>query len=416
MQQERPHRRPFSLEYISGQSRVFSAVSFPHLPPFRLLFISPPKPLLLLPPHISARLPFGIHDSMPPKKKYTRPPRPTRTVKSSTEPPDVQAPTVSQAIAPVGENNTRLRRSASTVSSSMGPPDVPAPSVSQDRAPTNKNNTRSQRSTRTVDSLVGPPDVQAHHVQQSGAPISELTGPPNGPATARPPRPDTLVNEHKEDTTRLAPTNTPNEPTNVSVKAGASLAGSKTLVDTPTKGVRTFSPAFIDNPLRSKREDLRHDLSAVAREIPYEFFLNKILPPLREGISLTQVVRNLTRNGTIKDKRFTTFQQLPKDAKDMDENEVFTKWFQKLVRDITEAATTDGIAPTLAFFHNGNQVPQSYIKKGNKTRPDSFAIRVESVGQPLFWINIGLCGEVKKKNTDGTREDVSLSVTFPCMY
>ncbi|KAF7790438.1 hypothetical protein EIP86_001393 [Pleurotus ostreatoroseus] len=249
------------------------------------------------------------------------------------------------------------------------------------RKPSSKAKTGVSRSTTPA----GESDEQNISLNEPATSILEPARPASQRITTRPLSSNAIVNE----------------PSDAAELADPSVAGSSTLVETPATGRLTYSLNFLHGTLPIRKAGLCKDLNSVAREVTLEHYLENVSPTLREGVVPDRVVEKLTDAGTIKDKCFTTFNAQPKHISGH-EDDVFKDGFQKMVNAIIEAATSDDIVPTMKFFHNGRRVPKSKVAN-NATRPDSYSILVESVGKPLFWIDLGLPGEAKKYDTECKR-------------
>lgn len=187
----------------------------------------------------------------------------------------------------------------------------------------------------------------------------------------------------------------------------STISSTKTAVssNTPTAHTRTLRASYQTDTHEKRKDAVCHDVAAVTREIPHDRFIQTLLPTLRDGINIHEVLRKLSDQGTIKDGRLAAFKVKPSKIDDH-EDSVFKDELETLVRDIVQAAKTDDIVPTLEFVHSGKTTPESKFTS-NDTRPDSFAILLTCIGM-VMWAFLGLIGEVKKTDSPKSRHDVRL--------
>ncbi|KAJ3559363.1 hypothetical protein NM688_g391 [Phlebia brevispora] len=188
-------------------------------------------------------------------------------------------------------------------------------------------------------------------------------------------------------------------------------------LSTPTAHRDVHDPRFQEAKLDLKREAHCSDAGPFSREVCPDWFCTSVLPPLRDDINLCHVIDGLISKDVIKGGRFSTFQLDPKEIEG-NENVIFRERLQTLVGSIVKTARTPTTKPTMKFYHNGEKVPRSYIRK-NKTRPDSYGLLLtapQGEKDPVHWIDLGLLGEVKKVDTEGSRGDDEVKLAWNMHY
>ena len=191
------------------------------------------------------------------------------------------------------------------------------------------------------------------------------------------------------------------------------------------------APAVLEG-LETGRRELLRDLGTVVPQVPLSYFKSSLLPPLRHGINVDDIVARLKTAGHITDEnRWALFATNPSEAWPV-ENLVFRD-FAAIAQHVCEQAilaleqapqALQGVGerhqplavdtrPTAIFECNPDLTSQSELIK-----PDSFAVLNPDTpaGLPapldnsVSWDVIAVPGEFKKKSAWYDINNVSLEI------
>lgn len=215
------------------------------------------------------------------------------------------------------------------------------------------------------------------------------------------------------------------------------------LTDTPVKSKSTLTAPAVLNGLEEGRQAVIRDSGSVIPLVPVAYFQSALLPPLRSGLDIADIVKRLVQDGHIKggkdadEQRWNYFPKDPSDSTYV-ENTVF-KDFELIATAVCSTSQTAlrerakaksrakrtpfiDVRPTTIVECNPDTTPFSTIRS-NTSKPDSFA-RLNP-GTPfalpgslsngsLLWDEIVVPGEFKKNSTWKDINDVSSDVSLTC--
>lgn len=208
------------------------------------------------------------------------------------------------------------------------------------------------------------------------------------------------------------------------------------LTDTPVKSKSTLTAPAILNGLEQGRQAVMRDSGSAIRMVSVAYFHSALLPPLRSGLDVDDIVKRLVQGGHIKggkdadEQRWNYFPKDPSDAKDV-ENKVFKDFeviatavcntSQTALREWTKAKSRAkrtpfiDVRPTTIVECNPDTTPFSTLRT-NTSKPDSFArlnpgtpfaLPGSLTNGSLLWDEIVVPGEFKKNSTWKDINDVS---------
>ncbi|KAL5496143.1 hypothetical protein ACEPAH_3060 [Sanghuangporus vaninii] len=183
---------------------------------------------------------------------------------------------------------------------------------------------------------------------------------------------------------------------------------------TPASYHSTHGHDFLSEGLDSMRDAVLRDFHYAVPEIDPESFVKNILPPLKDGVNIEDIVASLKSGGIItpdgKLKPFETDPCKQKSAEDM----VFAP-LEDICRQITLLATRT--APDVEQVFVLKLLPHVTPKsdRDSTTRPDAYFIlkavedqimhAIKKEDKVRWWYDIGPTGEFKKGNSPADRND-----------
>lgn len=171
--------------------------------------------------------------------------------------------------------------------------------------------------------------------------------------------------------------------------------------------VHAHMPTHLDNPSRRRPGRVIETPFGPSNVIPLQVFLDSVLPPLRLGFDVRQVLESLKNSqksyqGTTGRKRRRGFTEDPS-ASDASIFATF-KHLDAVVKSIVKAChqlyTAD--EPTLRFESNSTLVPRNRCSSEETFPHASF-----SEGPEFTWDKIAVCGEYQKERDSASIQDVS---------
>lgn len=203
-----------------------------------------------------------------------------------------------------------------------------------------------------------------------------------------------------------------------------------TITDTPPKPKHTLTtPAFTDG-LKEGRKAVMNDLGFAIPVVNMTYFQTALLPPLRMGLDVDDIITRLQEDELLNhERRWTTlFRVQPCKARAL-ENDVFQD-FEHIATAVRRAAgealaswaeahpKTD-VRPTALFKCNPNMTPMSGTRE-NVSKPDCYAVldpdaplskptAMKTHGPPrVLWDDVVAPGEFKKVVSAESIHDVSM--------
>lgn len=202
------------------------------------------------------------------------------------------------------------------------------------------------------------------------------------------------------------------------------------ITDTPPKPKHTLTTPAFTNGLKEGRKAVMNDLEFAIPVVHMTYFQTALLPPLRVGLNVDDIVTRLQKAGHLnKEKCWTTlFRVQPSKAHAL-ENDVFQD-FEHIATAVRRAAgealtswaeahPDEDVRPTALFRCNSNMTPM-YGTRKNVSKPDCYAsldpdaplskpTAMKTSGPPrVLWDDIVAPGEFKKAVTAGSIHDVSM--------
>ncbi|KAI0916700.1 hypothetical protein AcV5_003114 [Taiwanofungus camphoratus] len=172
--------------------------------------------------------------------------------------------------------------------------------------------------------------------------------------------------------------------------------------DTPPLVKYTSTSSYATGSLMNGRRAVLADLGESIPEVPFQFFLVNILPPLRGGINIGNVVEKLQRRKIItRDGLWKSLPSRPALSPSF-ENATF-KSLEEISKSICDAAQIRGTKKTIYFENNPNITPESKMRDST-SRPDGYFILHDRLNG-VHWMDFALCAEYKKRNTPKNVDD-----------
>ncbi|KAI5116304.1 hypothetical protein M0805_004645 [Coniferiporia weirii] len=175
------------------------------------------------------------------------------------------------------------------------------------------------------------------------------------------------------------------------------------LKDTPPKARSVDQSSYRTGTLDDRRNAVIEDLGHAIPETDLQFFLENILPPLRNGFNPAGIVNSLGEDGDIINGYWKLFEKEPKDMPEH-ESTVFKRLgslFDTIVQAVNRKSHTH--SQTLTLCMESTLTP--YSEKDSTNRPDGFMVLKDAEGTRLSWYDLGLTMEVKKFDKRGLRDD-----------
>ncbi|KAI5116305.1 hypothetical protein M0805_004646 [Coniferiporia weirii] len=176
------------------------------------------------------------------------------------------------------------------------------------------------------------------------------------------------------------------------------------LKDTPPKARSVDQSNYRTGTLEERRSAVIDDLGRAIPEIDLQFFLENILPPLRDGFNPTDIVNSLGEGGDIINGYWKLFEKEPKNMHGTHEPLAFgllASLFDTIVQAANKKSYTH--SQTLTLCMERNLTP--YSEKGSTNRPDGCMVLKDAESTRLSWYDLGLTMEVKKLDQRGSRDD-----------
>lgn len=179
--------------------------------------------------------------------------------------------------------------------------------------------------------------------------------------------------------------------------------------DTPPLVKYTSTSSYATGSLMNGRRAVLADLGESITEVPVQFFLVNILPPLRGGINIGNVVEKLQRRKIItRDGLCKSLPSRPALSPSF-ENATF-KSLEEISKSICDAAQIRGTKKTIYFENNPNITPESKMRDST-SRPDGYFILHDRLNG-VHWMDFALCAEYKKRNTPKNVDDVGVKFMY----
>ncbi|KAI5115744.1 hypothetical protein M0805_002822 [Coniferiporia weirii] len=221
---------------------------------------------------------------------------------------------------------------------------------------------------------------------------------------------------HSDDPPAYSPTEyqQPRTPPRTSASLNAPALHPSWFEDTPARARSVDEHAYRNGTLDEKRAAILSDLGQSIPEVDLDFFTNNVLPPLRDGFNVDEIVTSLESEEIIKGGRWKWFEEDPM-RKESTETEAF-KPVVDIFESIVRAANgkSHGHEQTLALRMAPNSIPVS--ERLNRTRPDGYMILKEAEDKfgsnekaRRSWYDLALTLEVKKDGTDPLERDDNVS-------
>lgn len=177
------------------------------------------------------------------------------------------------------------------------------------------------------------------------------------------------------------------------------------LLETPYSISKTLGRQFSGASLDGKREMICYDVGPVTRQVPIDYFLQHLLPPVRAQINLVQLVEKLKNEGKIFDGRFS---ELPDDPIDIHGTEIrIFAPVGTIANDIIKAARWDGAKVKVKFFNKGNITPTSKNRPWS-AKPDFIGLLTPcKENEKPEWVHIVVSAEFKISDSPDAVYDVS---------
>ena len=166
------------------------------------------------------------------------------------------------------------------------------------------------------------------------------------------------------------------------------------------------------------REAVVEDVGKAVPQVPIQWFMDHIMPPLPSNLDLSAVVQQLKTMGTIGSDTWNGF-SVPPAQRQEHEDHVFGA-LETVAHAIGEAAKVlvppTILEPTVVFRCRPRDTPRS-LRRNNDSRPDGFGLYVKHRSyladqKPIFWETIVAPWEVKKRKGIDDINDVSVDMLF----
>ena len=149
------------------------------------------------------------------------------------------------------------------------------------------------------------------------------------------------------------------------------------------------SPAIFDAGLQARYDLVMDNLGGAISQVSLPWFMEYILPPLRQGLNINSLLQALRANGTITQHgRWSKLSEVPADSFQA-EDAVF-KPLEDIAAAVGQAAanTLPGIKQSVVFRCNPNMVSISSLRD-NTSKPDGFGLYTDHYGyqpdKPVHW-------------------------------
>ncbi|KAK7433983.1 hypothetical protein VKT23_020447 [Stygiomarasmius scandens] len=179
--------------------------------------------------------------------------------------------------------------------------------------------------------------------------------------------------------------------------------------DTPRKIPATASASFRQGDLEDKRLKLLDNLGNAAYLCNLTGFLQHYLPPLPEGVNISEIIEKLRQDKKVNDDNlFEAFCEKPKEIGSLTENKIFFK-LREVFEAIMEAITA--LWPKLKQNFDFRLNPDVKLDSDRKssTKPDAYWVNIDmddpAKGEKIKWYNLGFPAEFKKGDNVDARDD-----------
>ncbi|KAI5117344.1 hypothetical protein M0805_006243 [Coniferiporia weirii] len=206
----------------------------------------------------------------------------------------------------------------------------------------------------------------------------------------------------------------PKTPPRTSASLNAPALHPSWFEDTPARARSVDEHTYRNGTLDERRAAILSDLGQSIPEVDLDFFTNNVLPPLRDGFNVDEIVTSLESKKIIKEGRWEWFEEDPM-RKQCTETEAFkpvVDIFESIVRAANEKS--HGHEQTLTLRMAPNSAPVS--ERSNRTRPDGFMILKEAEDKfgsdekaRRSWYDLALAFETKKDGSDPLQRDDNVS-------
>ncbi|KAI5116303.1 hypothetical protein M0805_004644, partial [Coniferiporia weirii] len=172
--------------------------------------------------------------------------------------------------------------------------------------------------------------------------------------------------------------------------------------------------SYLTGALEEGRSAVIDNMGRAIPEIDSRFFLENILPPLRDGFNPTDIVNSLGEDGDIINGYWKSFGKQPKNRDVTHESLVLDQLaslFDTIVQAANKKSHTHG--QTLTLRINPNPTPS---EKEGANRPGGYMILKDAEGTNASWYDFGLTMEVKKFDQGGLRYDNVGKQVFNMQY
>ncbi|KAI5117127.1 hypothetical protein M0805_007974, partial [Coniferiporia weirii] len=186
------------------------------------------------------------------------------------------------------------------------------------------------------------------------------------------------------------------------------------LGDTPARARSVDHHSYRNGSLNERRTAIVGDLGQSIPEVDLEFFFDNILPPLRNGLEVDQIVASLKSGGIIEGGRWKWFSIDP--CKEAVPEPLAFQHVGDIFNSIIKAANekSHGHEQMFTLRMTPNSAPVS--ERASRAKPDGYMILKEAEDKfgtnkkaRRSWYDLALALEAKKSETDTNKRDDNVS-------